>query len=75
MLASYTAAPRLGNFNAMFPIFAFLHHHQCSRLVLMTVTQSWNLLQMKIGMSSIQVQKTKTQAGPVWEGLADMVLF
>ena len=34
MLASYTAAPRIGHFNAMLHIFAFLHHHPRSKLVL-----------------------------------------
>jgi hypothetical protein len=33
MLASYTAAPRIGHFNAMLHIFAFLDHHPRCRLV------------------------------------------
>lgn len=33
MLASYATAPRVGHFNAMLHIFAFLHHHPRCRLV------------------------------------------
>jgi hypothetical protein len=33
MMAAFTAAPRLGHFDAMLHIFAFLHHHPRSRLV------------------------------------------
>ena len=33
MLASYTAAPRIGHFNAMLHIFAFLLHHPRCKLV------------------------------------------
>jgi hypothetical protein len=33
MLALYTAAPRIGHFNAMLHIFAFLHHHPRSKLI------------------------------------------
>jgi hypothetical protein len=34
ILASYTAAPRIGYFNAMLHIFAFLHHHPRCKLVM-----------------------------------------
>jgi hypothetical protein len=33
MLATYTTAPRIGHFDAMLHIFAFLHHHPRCRLV------------------------------------------
>ena len=33
MLAAYSMAPRIGHFNAMLHIFAFLHHHPRCRLV------------------------------------------
>jgi hypothetical protein len=33
MMVAFTASPRLGHFDAMLHIFAFLHHHPRSRLV------------------------------------------
>jgi hypothetical protein len=33
MLACFTAAPRIGHFNAMLHIFGFVHYHHNSKLV------------------------------------------